>query len=294
MVGIVKLPDGRHLQWADNGIDSTEALVFQSGTTVSLEVWGAWFRVAAERGIRAIGINRPGVGESTRNPGRRISDDAADAAELVQQLGITKFVAVGWSGGGGRAIGMTFIEQCVGAHTIACIPWQDPNDDLWMTTVRPERLELTTASRANFDELVKRRSGNFEEDRKVSADEMLATFPQYLPHFADFIDEYQQFAVDFSASIRQALLHGPEADGDDYAANIHLWGFRLEDVTKPVTFWHGSVDDDVEFIYGEYNHRRIPESQLIPLDGLGHIDIMVEARDQILSAAIDSLASKIG
>lgn len=288
---LIELSDGRQLEWADNGIDSTEALILQAGTTIALDTWGAWFAAAAERGIRAIGINRPGVGASTRNQGRRITDDVADAAELVQQLGITKFVSVGWSGGGARAIGMTFIEQCVGAHTIACIPWQDPNDELWMATVTPERLELTTASRASFDDLVKRRSGNFENDRKVTAEEMFEAFPQFLPHFADYVDDYKQFAVDFSASIRQALLHGPEADGDDYSANIHLWGFRLEDVTKPVTLWHGSVDDDVEFMYGEYNHKRIASSRLIELEGLGHIDILVESKDQILAGAIGSLTS---
>ena len=286
---VIELSDGRQLEWADNGIDSCEALILQAGTTLALDTWGAWFKAAAERGIRAIAINRPGVGASTRNQGRRIKDDVSDAAELVQQLGITKFVSIGWSGGGGRAIGMTFIEQCVGAHTIACIPWQDPNDDLWMATATPERLELTTASRASFDELVKRRSATFESDRKVTAEEMFQAFPQFLPHFADYVDDYKQFAVDFSASIRQALLHGPEADGDDYSANIHLWGFRLEDVTKPVTLWHGTVDDDVEFMYGEYNHRRIAGSKLIALEGLGHIDILVEAKDQILSAAISSL-----
>lgn len=290
MRGILNLPDGRKLEWADNGIDSSEALILQCGTTVGLDVWGSWFTDAAERGIRAIGINRPGVGASSRNYGRRIKDDAADAAELVRQLGITKFVAIGWSGGGGRAIGMTFIDQCVGAHTIACIPWQDPSDSLWMATVTPERLELTNACRASFDELVKRRSASFEQDRNVTVEEMIEAFPQFLPNFNDFVDEYKQFAIDFSASIRQAVLHGPEADGDDYAANIHHWGFRLEDVTKPVTLWHGSVDDDIEFFYGEYNNKRIAGSKLIALEGLGHIDIVVEARGQILSAAIDSLA----
>ena len=291
MHGTVNLPDGRLLEWADNGIVSTEALFLQPATTIALDVWGAWFQAAAALGIRIVAINRPGVGASTRNRGRRITDDVADAEELVRQLGLTKFVAIGWSGGGGRAIGMTFIEQCVGAHTIACIPWQDPNDELWMAAVTPERLELTNASRTSFEELLKRRSASFEEDQKVTAEEMLQVFPTFLPNFSQYPDEYKRFAVNFSASIRRALMNGPEADGDDYAANIHLWGFRLEDVTKPVTLWHGTLDDDVEFFYGEYNHRRIPGSKLIPLEGLGHIDIVVEARDQILSGAIDLLNS---
>ena len=284
-----KLRDGRTLEWADNGIKSSDALIFEAGTTLGLDAWNAWLHKAAAMGVRAISINRPGVGSSSNHEGRQIIDDSADILDLVEILGITKFVAVGWSGGGGRALGAAFFDQCVAVHTIACIPWQDPNDSHWMVTVTPQRHELTTASRADFEELKRRRGGTIEDDRKVTSEDMLAALPSFVANFEEFKNDYRVFAEDFSASIREALVHGPDADAHDYAANINLWGFRLEDVSKPVTLWHGELDDDVEFFYGEYNQSRIPGSTLIRLEGLGHIDIIVEARDRILNAAIASL-----
>lgn len=288
---LLKLNDGRVLEWFDNGIDSERALVFHNGTTCGLEVWNVWFSEAAKRGVRAIGLNRPGVGNSTRNFGRRMLDDVSDVRELLASAGIREFVSVGWSGGGGRALGTTQIDGCIAVHTIAGIPSQDPNDPRWLQIVLPERHAIAEASRADWNESLKLRSVNFEAERTITTEAMVADLEVYLPRFKEFEADYKIFSRDFAASIRTALANGPEADVDDYAVNIHLWGFDIEAITKPVTLWHGDLDDDVQFIYGEYHSERIPGSTLIRLEGLGHVDIMVEAREQILTAAINSLTA---
>ena len=289
MQKIIELSDGRKLEWLDNGVASDEALVFHHGTTCGLDVWNVWLEQAAGRSVRAIALNRPGVGSSTRNPGRRMHNDADDIRELVTQVGIKKFVSVGWSGGGGRALGSSFIEACVGVHTIAGIPSQDPNDARWMAVVSRERHEKGEINRADFEVLLKNRSATFEVDKNITTEMMLGDLEQHLPRFADHKTEYAVFAEDFATSIRAALVNGPEADADDYAANLHRWGFNIDEINKPATIWHGDLDDDVEIQYGEYNHSRIAGSTFARLEGIGHIDIMVEARDQILAAAIDSL-----
>jgi pimeloyl-ACP methyl ester carboxylesterase len=288
---IIELSDGRKFEWLDNGVSSEEALIFHNGTTCGLDVWNVWLEKAAQRGVRAISLNRPGIGSSTRNAGRRMHNDVDDIRALVTQLGIKKFVSIGWSGGGGRALGSSFIETCVGVHTIAGIPYQDPNDSRWMAVVSPERHEKGQINRADFDVLLKNRSATFEEDKHTTTEMMLTFFEQDLPRFEEFKAEYESFAKDFADSIRVALVNGPEADADDYAANLHLWGFNIDDITKPVTIWHGELDDDVEIQYGEYNHSRIAGSTFIRLEGIGHIDIMVEARDRILAAAVGALYS---
>jgi pimeloyl-ACP methyl ester carboxylesterase len=286
---LLKLNDGRVLEWFDNGIDSDRALVFHNGTTCGLEVWNVWFSEAAKRGVRAIGLNRPGVGNSTRNFGRRMLDDVSDVRELLAGAGIREFVSVGWSGGGGRALGTTQIEGCVAVHAIAGIPSQDPNDPRWMEIVPPERHAMAEASRADWNESLKLRSVNFEAERTITTEALIADFEVHLPRFKEFEADYKVFSSDFAQSIRTALVNGPEADVDDYAANIHLWGFDIEAIANPVTLWHGDLDDDVHYIFGEYNNSRIPGSKLVRLEGLGHVDIMVEAREPILTAAIGSL-----
>ena len=289
MQGLLTLSDGRTLEWADNGIDSTQALVFHNGTTCGLTVWNAWLEQAAKSGVRAIALNRPGVGASTRKPGRRITDDVNDVRELIEQLGITKFVSVGWSGGGARALGTTKISGCVAVHAIAGIPQADFDNELWNSTVTPERLARIELGRTDPEAMLKLRSSTYEEERDMTSEAVLSFLEKDMPNYKNFEADYKVLAEDFAKSIRDALAQGPEADTDDFLANVNEWGFEISEITHPVTLWHGDLDDDVEFRYGEYNHSRISGSTLIRLEGLGHLDIIVEPRERILSSAIASL-----
>ncbi|MFD0522595.1 alpha/beta fold hydrolase [Paractinoplanes durhamensis] len=51
-------------------------------------------------GVRLISYDRPGYGESTRQPGRKVVDAAADVRTLANELGIDRYGVVGRSGGG--------------------------------------------------------------------------------------------------------------------------------------------------------------------------------------------------
>ncbi|KAF8067212.1 R1 [Scenedesmus sp. PABB004] len=55
---------------------------------------------AAERlGLQLIGLDRPGYGDSTPLPGRRVTDYAADLAEVADQLGLSRFSCLASSAG---------------------------------------------------------------------------------------------------------------------------------------------------------------------------------------------------
>ncbi len=61
----------------------------------------AWLSVPAlARGLRIIGIDRPGYGLSDPHPGRSILDVVDDAYEVVDQLSLDQFATVGVSTGG--------------------------------------------------------------------------------------------------------------------------------------------------------------------------------------------------
>ena len=61
---------------------------------------------AAEAGLLLIGIDRPGYGMSTPCPGRTIAGWVPDALAVADELGTTKFVAVGESTGGAYALAL--------------------------------------------------------------------------------------------------------------------------------------------------------------------------------------------
>lgn len=57
-----------------------------------------------ELGVRLITYDRPGFGGSTRNPGRRVIDAAADVAAITAALGLHRLAVFGVSGGGPHAM----------------------------------------------------------------------------------------------------------------------------------------------------------------------------------------------
>ncbi len=59
-------------------------------------------RDAAERGLRLIGYDRPGYGESPPQPGRTVADCTADVRAICGELGIDRMAKWGHSGGGPR------------------------------------------------------------------------------------------------------------------------------------------------------------------------------------------------
>jgi pimeloyl-ACP methyl ester carboxylesterase len=62
--------------------------------------YGPYVRDAAERGLRLIGYDRPGYGESSPQPGRTVADTAADVRAICVDLGIDRLATWGHSGGG--------------------------------------------------------------------------------------------------------------------------------------------------------------------------------------------------
>src|SRR5690606_14168411 len=96
----IALRDGRTLGYAEYGVaDGKPVLVFHGSPGTRLQVRAA-HRPALARGIRIIAPDRPGLGLSSRLPGRRIADWPDDVCELVDALGIDRCPVIGVSGGG--------------------------------------------------------------------------------------------------------------------------------------------------------------------------------------------------
>jgi len=89
---------GRQLEVLSTGPEDGLVLLFHNGTPGGLVASPDMAAAAAARGLRTVMYARPGYGDSTARPGRRIADAAADAATVLDGLGARQFVTVGWSG----------------------------------------------------------------------------------------------------------------------------------------------------------------------------------------------------
>ena len=101
-MSLLKLRDGRALDYITNESENTSAILFHHGTPGECTGWQTWFDEID--GVKAIAASRPGYGLSDRNKGRTVARDLDDLSELLEFLKVKSFVSVGWSGGGPHAI----------------------------------------------------------------------------------------------------------------------------------------------------------------------------------------------
>lgn len=74
-------------------------------------------------GLRVIAVDRPGLGGSDRQRGRRILDWPADVTTLADALGLGRFAVLGYSGGVPYALACAqLLPECVvTAGIVACV-----------------------------------------------------------------------------------------------------------------------------------------------------------------------------
>ncbi|KRE11336.1 hypothetical protein ASE63_20505 [Bosea sp. Root381] len=100
---IIQAKNGTELFYKDWGSSEAPAIVFHHGWPLSADDWDAQLMFFYRQGFRVIAHDRRGHGRSTQTAtGNEMDTYAADVAELVSALGLTKAIHVGHSTGGGE------------------------------------------------------------------------------------------------------------------------------------------------------------------------------------------------
>src|SRR3954471_23462564 len=117
----VATPDGRTLEVHDGGDPAGRVVVSHHGTPGSGVPYERGEALAAERGLRLIGYDRPGYGGSDRHHGRAVADAAADVAAILDAPGGQRFAPLAASGGGPHALACATLlaDRCAVAITVA-------------------------------------------------------------------------------------------------------------------------------------------------------------------------------
>src|SRR5215218_8504513 len=100
----ISLADGRTLAAAEWGDPDGIPFIAIHGTPGGRIGWHKDPNIYRRFGLRRITYDRPGYGESTRHPGRRVIDAVSDVEQLTSALGIDRFLVSGGSGGGPHAL----------------------------------------------------------------------------------------------------------------------------------------------------------------------------------------------
>jgi pimeloyl-ACP methyl ester carboxylesterase len=287
-MSILKLRDGRALDYITNESGNASAILFHHGTPGECTGWQTWFDEI--NGVKAIAASRPGYGLSDRNKGRTVARDLDDLSELLEFLKVESFVSVGWSGGGPHAINMTRHSLCKGAITLAGVGEWGNSDLNFLDGMGPENHDefgAALAGEVQIEDWMKRNSPGM---KNISGPDLVAAFGGLIGDSdkkaltADVADVY-------AASFRRALSVSYYGWLDDDLAFVQKFGFDLAKVNKPILVWQGDDDFMVPKSHSEWLAKHIPTAKLNFVPGHGHISLGEDYRSEIIAQALNLLRS---
>jgi len=237
---------------------------------------------ARELNLRIISPDRPGIRNSTLQPGRKLLDWPPLLEELADTMSIREFRVLGISGGAPYALaaGWAMPER---VRAVAVVSSAPPITDLanrngllplyrWLLFFYPRHRELLRYS--------------FHVARPFLSVRVPLRFRPLLlkllqPCDANVMRDIAAFEACFESQ-RQAWR--ASADGLMIDAEIYAnpWGFDPETIRIPVRLWHGKRDRSFHWWLAKSFSNRLPRCQLRLVENEGHYSLPIRHMRDIL------------
>ena len=269
--GCVKLPDGRNMGYAEYGDPHGRLVLYFHGTPGSRVEARLISEDTETAGVRLLAVERPGIGLSDYQVGRRVLDCPADVEHFVAALGYkdASFGVIGMSGGSPYALAC--IKRIPHRLThVALVSGHTPMNAPGVTPGNQDKLIAFICRRPRLGEIglraaVRRLHRNPDRFVQLASKKWSAADRQLILGNP----EYRRL---FIRTVREAvrcgtagLLRAIQLLGGD-------WGFRLRELPPAsVSIWQGGSDPIVPPSMGRYFHQQIAGSELIIDPRAGHL-----------------------
>ncbi len=291
MTELVNLPDGRVLAYEEYG-DPTgfPVLSFHGGLSSRLDAAPA-HEAAVDKHVRLVSPDRPGMGLSTYQEGRRLIDWPADVERLAEVLGIGRFAVMGWSAGGpyaavcaakmgDRVRAAALLSSSVPLDLYGTTRGLSAGDRTLLLLTRRAPVLAATLMKWLASAVMKVSVVNASNARLLRA--AMRSFP---PADRTILTEWgpPDLALSF---VREAMRQGTEGCLQDYRIFGDPWGFALEEISVPVQIWEGSQDKTGPPGYRAFLQRHIAHATVTVVPGEGHLSLLPHQAPAILAALI--------
>lgn len=264
---------GRRVTYAEHGDPAGRAVFLLHGTPGCRLGHAFAHEPAAQRGIRIVCPDRPGIGGADPAPGRTIAGYAGDVLGLADALGIDRFTVLGYSGGGPYALACA--AGCGPRLTsTGLMAGVGPLD-------RPGARDGLAPSDAQMFEMVEHRPAAARRQMRLVALAARLSPALVRRSFAGELSEPDRAALatqdprELANALREAMAQGPGGVIEDYRLLVSPWRLDWPAVTAPVHLFQGDADQMVPMRHAETVHDLLPAGMatLHPLPGVGHVSI---------------------
>lgn len=269
----VPTPDGRTLAVAEWGDPHGIPLISMHGTPGGRISYWSDPTIYARHGLRRLTYDRPGYGESTRQPARGVRDVIDDVLAIAAALNVDKFAVSGGSGGGPHALATAALlpDRVLRALiSVSIAPYDAEGLDFLAGQTAGNVAEFTAAQRGE------------EFIRPIAERERVTTLERLAAGRADFFgDSYEVSDADKAQMVKHleratdhlgnALAEGVDGWVDDDIAFTKPWGFDVDTITVPVYLTYGRTDNLVPPAHGDWLAAHIPHAQVHADDDAGHM-----------------------
>lgn len=280
--GEFRSADGRRVVFSRYGVTGGRRVIFHYGTPGTRHLGPRILGAVERHEVDLLIMDRPGYGESTRWPGRRIADVIIDVAVLADLHRWDRFAVVGGSGGAPHALACA---RLLADRVVRCASVVGPApfgaEDLdWFGGMSPGNVEeftLALQGEESYRPLVQRLAQ--ESVDLAEAGEVSIPADYDLPE-ADVAALRQRLSNPGHLD-RIIAAHRDGVDGwiDDCIATVTPWGFDPAEIARPVGVFYGPDDVLVPATHAQWLLSHIPGVEGRELPG-GHI-LDDEALDMI-------------
>jgi pimeloyl-ACP methyl ester carboxylesterase len=238
---------------------------------------------ARAAGLRIVGIDRPGYGLSTAQPGRTIAGWVPEALAVADHLELGRFVTAGVSTGGAYALALAALapERVLGAV---------PTCSLTDMRFAPARATVSGPhARAVWDApdrdaaIAAAVASHGEDGSKIVES---AEGPPLAPSDVAMMIGHR-WGREWMAAVPVTFAQGLVGYADDRIADGPGWvTFDVSTIECPVTVLHGAADVIADPIHARHTAELVPGAELRLVEGLGHFSI----EDEIVPAIVELLA----
>lgn len=265
---IIELADGRLLGFDRYGSEGGKPLLYcHGGASSKLDIAFA-HNTLVDYNIDLIAIDRPGIGQSTRQPDRTLLDWSQDVRFVLSELQIKKpLPVIGWSLGGPFAMACAYalpdlIDKMALSGSCGPIGQLDSVKDLDLLLDRilftcPDNLHWTISVLLSIYAILPT-----EFVHKDFLNQLKSRFDR------EIVEAYTKEQC--KSFMQNSLANNGWGVIDDYIAVKRPWGFPLNAIAAQVHVFHGDDDTLSPISQAHYLRSHIPKAKLHIVENQGH------------------------